>query len=397
MLLYQGSVKNVLGPVKVEPQSTALVFQYTDAYSVFDWGRMPDLLPGKGQALALLSAYWFEKLAQASEWREFSKSQEALALRKANRFGSNFIEWGEKLKQEGLHTHYLGVTAPIRSTSDLNPDQPIPCFSLSAALQATNSLVVKPVSVVRPAFHSVLGRTIPDYQGTRNVPCPRLVPLEVVFRFSSPLGSSILGRVAKDPSYLASCGFPGVNIEQPQDFPILEPFTKLEPTDRVLTLQEAFEISGISAAAFQDLFFQSAWVAAFLRHSCAQAGLELVDGKLEWAVDAQGEIFLVDAIGPDELRLLKNGFQLSKEFLRNFYRHTPWYQAVENAKKAALLKGSHEWKKLVGTQPPPLSQKYLEIARHLYPALTHRITGKKWFTECWELDRILSLLTELTT
>ena len=33
-----------------------VVFDYSDAYSVFDWGRMPDTIPGKGSALACVPA-----------------------------------------------------------------------------------------------------------------------------------------------------------------------------------------------------------------------------------------------------------------------------------------------------------------------------------------------------
>ena len=53
-ILYRGSVKDVLGPVAVPslaPGERAVFFAYTDAFSVFDWGKMPDLLPRKGERL----------------------------------------------------------------------------------------------------------------------------------------------------------------------------------------------------------------------------------------------------------------------------------------------------------------------------------------------------------
>jgi len=71
--LYRGSVKDLLGPA-VAQQTSAVVFEYSDAFSVFDWGRMPDLLPGKGQALAILAADIFEKLEKPDTWKEFSRS-----------------------------------------------------------------------------------------------------------------------------------------------------------------------------------------------------------------------------------------------------------------------------------------------------------------------------------
>ena len=86
-----------------------VIFEYTDAYSVFDWGKMPDALARKGEALAVLAADWFEKLERPETWKEFSRSPEALGLRKGNRFGSAFNELGEELQKHGLRTHYLGA------------------------------------------------------------------------------------------------------------------------------------------------------------------------------------------------------------------------------------------------------------------------------------------------
>ena len=77
--------------------STAVIFDYTDAYSVFDWGRMPDELAGKGASLAIIAADWFEKLERPETWKEFLKSEGAQALKRGNRFGSKFDELGEKL------------------------------------------------------------------------------------------------------------------------------------------------------------------------------------------------------------------------------------------------------------------------------------------------------------
>ena len=37
-------------------------FLFSDRYSVFDWGEMPDHIGGKGAALCLMGAYCFEQL-----------------------------------------------------------------------------------------------------------------------------------------------------------------------------------------------------------------------------------------------------------------------------------------------------------------------------------------------
>lgn len=385
-VLYRGSVKDLVGPFEVAGKP-AVVFQYTDAYSVFDWGRMPDLLPSKGAALATLAAELFERLESAQSWKAFSGSPEALGLRKGNRFGAAFNELGERLQAEGLRTHYLGVlpALPARGAG-LKP------VSLDAAGAPVRQLVVRQVSVVKPQMKSVLGRSLPDYLPTRSSPAPRLVPLEVVFRFSCPPGSSLAERVGRDPGYLASIGFAGTPFEPgvSWDFPVLELFTKLETTDRPVSLSEALAISGLGAEALQELLLKTAWVAGFLRELCHRAGLELADGKLEWAIDEAGETVLVDAIGPDELRILSRdgSVQLSKEFLRAHYRATPWYEKLESAKQSARAQGTSDWRRLVVEQPPALPPAMLEQASQLYPVLANALAGRALFKDAWTLERL---------
>lgn len=378
--LYQGSVKDLLGPARFG-SGNSILFKYSDAYSVFDWGRMPDLLPHKGESLAVIAADWFEKMERPENWREFSKAPEALALRKANRFGAAFMEMGEELQSEGLRTHYLGVLPDEAS-------QPTPLKNLK---HPPRFLAVKQVSVVKPLSTQIMGRSVPDYFETRISSLPRLVPLEVVFRFSCPPGSSLFERMKKDPAHLDSIGYSGFQLSAGAswDFPVLELFSKLESTDRFLTLSEALAISGLRAEELSQLMFKTAWVAAWARSVCAKSGLELADGKLEWGIMENGECFLVDAIGPDELRILRDGVQLSKEFLRIYYRTTPWHAAVENAKAQAKVQGIADWKRAVGAQPPVLPPALKELAGHLYCSLANQVTGKSWFPESWSLDQVI--------
>ncbi len=390
--MYRGSVKDLLGPAKSGLIET-VVFDYTDAFSVFDWGRMPDFLPKKGESLATLAADFFERLEQPEAWKEFSKSPEALALRKANRFGSSFNELGEELQAAGLRTHYLGVLESSPSSPFVEPKK------LSAVSQPVRRMAVKQISVVKPKLSSVLGRILPDYYPTRSSPPPRLVPLEVVFRMTCPPGSSLIERVERDPGYLASLGFPDVKIEPGMrwNFPVLELFTKLEASDRPVSLSEALAISGLSATQLQELLLKTTWVAGLLRYWCSKVGLELADGKLEWAISESGQSFLVDAIGPDELRILSSGVQLSKEFLRTFYRNTQWYQTIEKAKSHAKTQGLAEWKRMVSDHPPALPPHYREVASQVYMALTNGLTGRKWFAEAWSLEKVIRELQAIKT
>jgi len=389
--LYRGSVKDLLGPIEIQG-SSALVFEYSDAYSVFDWGRMPDFLSRKGEALAVLAADFFEKLEKPEVWREFSKSSEALVLRKANRFGAIFNELGEELQAVGLRTHYLG--AVLERNSKVNEIHPKKIHEVQLPFR---SVLVRQVAVVKPSWVSVMGRSLPDYFQVGKAPAPRLVPLEVVFRFNCSEKSSIYERASKDPAYLASLGFPDAKAEigAKWDFPVLELFTKLESTDRPVPLSEALAISGLSAIQLQEVLLKTAWVAGLLRFWFLKADLELADGKLEWAIAEDGKCFLVDAIGPDELRILKNGTQLSKEFLRVYYRDTSWYDAVEKAKAYAKAHGISEWKRFVPEPPPVLPMRHREVATQVYLALANALTGRKWFSEAWTLDRVVQELEDL--
>ena len=60
-IIYRGSVKDIRG---VEGQSP-YVFEFSDRYSVFDWGEMPDELDGKGEALAVMAWLFFDLLGDA--------------------------------------------------------------------------------------------------------------------------------------------------------------------------------------------------------------------------------------------------------------------------------------------------------------------------------------------
>ncbi|HUP58029.1 MAG TPA: phosphoribosylaminoimidazolesuccinocarboxamide synthase [Bdellovibrionota bacterium] len=383
--LYRGSVKDVKGPVRASTprgERDGVVFDYTDAYSVFDWGRMPDLLARKGEALASLAASLFERIERPDTWVQFSKTPIALALRKGNRFGAAFNELGEQLQKSGMRTHYQGLLADGKAGPAADAREP------------SRELFVEQVAVVKPAMVSILGRELPDYSPTRSAPAPRLVPLEVIFRFSCPAGSSLLDRAKDDPGYLASIGYGDLELKPGAswDFPVLEVFTKLESSDRPLSLGEGLAISGLAARQLEELLLKTAWLAGCLRWICSQTGLELADGKFEWALSADGTIFLVDAIGPDELRLLKDGVQLSKEFLRTHYRATPWYRRVVEAKKNAQAQGSAEWKKLVAEGPPTLPAAERELATQLYLSLANALSGRAWFPGAWPLEKVVAEL-----
>ncbi len=327
-VIYVGSVKDVRGTEGVSPY----VFEYSDRYSIFDWGQMPDLLRNKGAALAWLASFFFDYLAK-----------------------------------QGLQHHMIG-----------KGDEP-------------RLLLVNAVKVLKPGSKSEGGKLTWDYSAYKARPTNALVPLEVIFRFGVPEGSSLLKR---RPDLKAGDKFAE---------PLVEISTKLENKDRYISDADAQEISGMNAEEFKNLRALTALAATKLHECFAGIGVELWDGKFEFAFTEEKNgvrgLMLVDSIGPDELRLTMGGIHLSKELLRAQYKNSAWLAALEKAKVEADAKGIKEWKKLCAEQPQPLSADVREKAEMLYTslckALSEKYLGQTAFPEAWPLDQTVTALQQL--
>ncbi len=337
-LLYQGSVKNVY-----QVDFDHLEFEFTDQYSVFDWGRMPDLIKGKGKALTDITESVFLKLQNPNEWKKLETSETfkktiAQTIDHYSKSESEFFKLFNNvlndLKKSGLKTHF------VKRTSD-------------------QKILVKKVEVHRPVEKMVNGQSQYEYPKVTDA---HFIPLEIVFRFGVTKGSSYLKRVnIPEDSYFG--------------FPILEMFSKLEPQDRFLNEQEAFVISSLSKEEFQKLKITKMLTVIFLKEIIEKSGLVLIDGKTEWAIDANRNFVLVDSIGPDELRILDSSkiLQLSKEFLRNYYRNSKWYKTITTEKEIG-----GDWKsrvKKLNIQPTNLSPQYLKTTENLFITLANIITS----------------------
>ncbi|MBT7668645.1 MAG: hypothetical protein HN623_03630, partial [Bdellovibrionales bacterium] len=304
-LLFQGSVKDILG-VKGE---SPYIFSFSDRYSLFDWGEMPDAIPDKGAALAIISTQLFRLLGDANSWQKWEIDN----LSVANRFISTL----NRLKAEGVSNHLV----------EINNEGVM-----------TNLMAVSPVDILMPSYDE--NRSCWNYQAYNNQPSGVLVPLEVIFRFGVPAGSSLLERV-DCADYRQEIGLQKIPKSGERfTCPIIEFSTKLESSDRYISYEEARKISGMTSKEQQELIALTSLIALRLKELFAQGEVELWDGKFEFAFasaqeSGQRSFMLVDAIGPDELRLTHQGVQLSKESLRQLYRNTEWWQAVVKAKNLA--------------------------------------------------------------
>lgn len=303
-------------------------FIFSDRYSVFDWGEMPDHITDKGAALCIITAHFFEKLGS----------------------------------EVGIASHYLGL---------VENDQP---RKLDDLRHPSQILQCKLVRVVRP----ILRDGIYDYSPVKAEQSNYLIPLEVIFRNSLPAGSSVFKRLKNGSLKLEDLGFrsipePGTRLEKP----LLDVSTKLESIDRYISWNEALQISGLTENELSTLQRYTMEINDFITRETERLGLYHEDGKVEFAFDENRNIILVDALGtPDECRFTYEGIPVSKEVARIFYRKTRWYQEVEEAK----AKDPVNWKSLVKSTPEKLPAEFAEAISNIYRSFANELTGRNWFS-----------------
>jgi phosphoribosylaminoimidazole-succinocarboxamide synthase len=332
-----GSVKDltILEKPTVERPGRAR-FTFSNRYSVFDWGEMPDQLESKGAAIALLSAYFFEKL-----------------------------------EQQGVATHYLGLVedGAVKKLKELKK----PC----------DLMEIKLLRVVRPELKG----DHYDYSVYKNEKGGYLIPLEVIYRNCLPAGSSVFKRLSSGQLKPADLGLdrmpePGQKLAQP----IYDVSTKLEITDRYLTWEEAGMIAGLKEKELADLKNLTGAVNKIITEEFSKEGLLNEDGKIEAGLGYDRKLMLVDVIGTlDECRFSYEGMPVSKEIARIYYRKSAWFDAVEEAKK----KDRQNWKSICKVAPEKLLPRLKTLIEQIYCACTNEITGINWFSGTPALKEIL--------
>jgi len=335
-----GSVKDLIileSPSAEKPGIGQFVF--SDRYSVFDWGEMPDHIKRKGEAICLATAYFFEKL-------------EAL----------------------GFKTHYLGLVAngKVRRLSELK--EPV------AAMQIKLLRVIRPKLIDGKYNYSV-------YQEEKN---NFLIPLEIIYRNSLPAGSSVFKRLKEGSLKLEDIGLDSMPVPgQILEKPIYDVSTKLEVTDRYISWSEAKDICYLSDEELEQMKTIVATVNKLITEEARRIGLFNEDGKIELGFDEKRQFIIIDALGTlDECRFTFEGLPVSKEIARLFYRQTDWSKEVETAKSIDRI----NWKSRV-QNPPPLPGEILKAISQIYQAYTNELTGRQWF-DVPPLKNILKIFKE---
>jgi phosphoribosylaminoimidazole-succinocarboxamide synthase len=310
-------------------------FLFSDRYSVFDWGEMPDHIEGKGAALCLMGSYCFEQL--------------------------------EKV---GVKTHYKGLV-----------NEKGKAVKVGELKAPSNTMEVALVNVYKPITTVANGKVIHDYNIYNSALKNCLIPLEIIYRNGLPEGSSVFKRLATGKVTLKDLGLehqpkPGETLSKP----IFDVSTKLEETDRYLTWLEAQKIAGLTYPELVDIKAVLLKADETITNAASNAELKNEDGKIELAFDNKRKLMLVDVLGTlDECRFTYKGIHVSKEVARQFYKKTGWYNNLEQAKKDAEAKGVQDWKSLCKSQPPKLDPKLKTIISQMYMAVANEMTNIKLF------------------
>lgn len=360
-----GSVKDlkIIEPA-YENQPGKARFTFSDRYSVFDWGEMPDHIVNKGRALAVMAAFNFEKLGEM-----------------------------------GIRTHYRGLID--------SHDMHVSFLNLKEGDNGSDIMKISTAVVYRPTprMISTEAQARYDYslfeknRGTLN---NYLLPLEIIFRNGLPEGSSVFKRIkaAKDLEEPEARKLKlqeiyeelGLKAEpKPGDMlpkPVMNYTTKLESGDRSLNNFEAFEISGLNHDNFSRVASVALRVNDMISKQAEKTGFVHYDGKVEmlWRNDYP---VVCDVVGTfDEDRFGFEDEQVSKEFLRQWYKkkQPDFPIACDNWKK----KGEG-WQRKCGIKPIKLDPKLAELVSQMYMAGCNQYVEKEIF-DAPKLEKVMEKL-----
>ncbi|HER24266.1 MAG TPA: phosphoribosylaminoimidazolesuccinocarboxamide synthase [Candidatus Atribacteria bacterium] len=339
-----GSVKDLMVIEKPSKSKSGKGrFIFSDRYSVFDWGEMPDHIPNKGKSLCISAAYFFEKL-----------------------------------ESMGIKTHYLGLAE----------DNKIEKFS-SNLKRPVDTMEVKLVRVLEPLQKI----STYDYSIYKTEKYNLLIPLEIIYRNSLPEGSSVFKRLKEGNLKLKDLDLkvPPL-VGQILDKPFLDVSTKLEASDRYLGWDEAQKNSHLSDNELEEIRKMTLSINQLIEQEANKIGLNYEDGKIEFAFDEDRNLMVVDVLGTlDECRFTFKGMPISKEIARLYYRKTSWFKELMDAKK----KDGLNWKDKVNLSPPPLPPRLKELISMAYAAFANEITKKEWFKNILPMRKLLEEIGQI--
>lgn len=205
-------------------------------------------------------------------------------------------------------------------------------------------------------------RIIKDYASLTPSTTNYLIPLEVIARYY--VAGSFYERVKEE----------GIKYGTKLPKPVIEFTTKFEFFDRLLSEEEAMRIAGLKKEEVEKIKEIVLKIDEYMHTEVSKRGLLHVDGKKELAFDEERNLVVVDTFGtPDEDRFwdmqrYEEGefVELSKEFIRNYYRGIGYYSRLSRARENRLPE----------PDIPALPEETAQKASSLYISLHEKITGE---------------------
>lgn len=218
---------------------------------------------------------------------------------------------------------------------------------------------------------------ITDYSKIDNSTTNYLIPLEVISR--RYVAGSLYDRIKNQEINVRDLGFPQdheVKYGEKLPRPFYETTTKLEKVDRLLTREEALNISGLTEVELDNIFQVVERIDDIIEEEVEERMLVHVDGKKEFAFDEHRRLMLIDTFGTaDEDRWWDidaydagKFVELSKEAVRQHYRTSGYYGQLMEARK-----NGHPEPPI-----PPLPPAEIKKVSELYIEMFERLTGESF-------------------
>lgn len=320
-----------------------MITQTTERGSVFDVGALFEI-PGQDINRAVFRHLLYSRMGDPAIWESISEAIKHDTLIDDVYKEEMLTGVLEEFTAMGALTHHVGMLDQETGemVADGMPQNP------SAYNVVRKFKILKPTRVQLPGEASVF-----DYSGYRKKD-GFVVPLEFIVRFGITSASSVFRKYqAMDASakkrFEAELGASKpLEAWQYLQRPITDFTTKFEPSDRMLSKQEAITISCLSGDLFRRGIKMSVLGAWAVRQLIAPLRLRMWDIKWEFAVD-QADLVYVDTIDPDSFRAtLELEFEdqkfvchYNKQAMRDYFQllHGDWIDAINESKAKAEVEG----------------------------------------------------------
>lgn len=380
---YEGSVQRLF---EVPGEPDFMVTQTTERGSVFDVGALFEI-PGHDVNRAVFRHVLYSRMGDPAMWQGVKSSIENDDYLEKNYQRDLLSGPLEEFARNGAKTHHIGMLDAV--TGEMKPD------GVPDNPSAFN--VVRKFHILKPDRVDVFGASLFDYSKYPQSD-GYVVPLEYIVRFGITSASSVYRKYLKMDEAARKSFEQDLGVSKPLEAwqylerPVSDFTTKFEPTDRMLSRQEAFITSSLDGelfAAGTKMAVLGAWAVRYLLEGL---GLAMWDIKWEFAKDGD-ELVYVDTIDTDSFRAtLELDFEggkylnhYNKQAMRDYFRilHPDWIEGINDAKARGDAEGVAFTELLSAGQragqyaeTPQVEAAFIEIQQNKMIAICDYLLGK---------------------